>query len=98
MKNIIFINTFYAPKIMNVIYWLAVLFNILSGLILIIEGYDAEERIQGLILLLFGPFVSRLLAEVIVVPFKIYEKVCKIYDKMAADEEKFQVEENKVAE
>ena len=79
MKNIIFINTFYAPKIMNVIYWLAVLFNILSGLILIIEGYDAEERIQGLILLLFGPFVSRLLAEVIVVPFKIYEKVCKIY-------------------
>lgn len=98
MKNIIFINTFYAPKIINVIYWLSVLFNILSGLILIIEGYDSEERIQGLILLLFGPFVSRLLAEVIVVPFKIYEKVCKIYDKMAADEEKFQVEENKVAE
>lgn len=98
MKNIFFLNKFYAPKIMNVVYWLSVVFYILSGLVFIIEGYDTEERIQGLVLLIFGPFIARLLAELTVVPFRIYEKVCKIYDKMAADEEKLQAAENKTAE
>ena len=32
------------------------------------------------------------MAELTVVPFRIYDKVCKIADKMAADEEKYSVE------
>ena len=98
MKNIFFLNKFYTPKIINVIYWVSAVLYILVGLFLVIDGYDAEERLQGLFLFVFGPVLARVMAELTVVPFRIYDKVCKIADKMAADEEKFQVEENKVAE
>lgn len=98
MKNIIFLNKFYAPKIINVIFWVQAVVYTLSGLFFIIDGYYADERIYGLFLFLFGAIVARLTAELMIVPFRIYEKVCKIYDKMAADEEKYQAEANKVVE
>ena len=83
MKNIFFLNKFYTVS--------AVLY-ILVGLFLVIDGYDAEERLQGLFLFVFGPVLARVMAELTVVPFKIYDKVCKIADKMEADEEKCSVE------
>lgn len=92
MTNILFLNKFYTPKIINVIYWLSVVSYILAGLFLIIDGYDAEERLTGLFLLVFGPVLSRIMAELTVIPFKIYEKVSKIVDIMLADEEKCSVE------
>lgn len=92
MKNIFFLNKFYTPKIINVIYWVSAVLYILVGLFLVIDGYDAEERLQGLFLFVFGPVLARVMAELTVVPFRIYNKVCKIADKMAADEEKCSVE------
>lgn len=92
MKNIFFLNKFYTPKIINVIYWVSAVLYILVGLFLVIDGYDAEERLQGLFLFVFGPVLARVMAELTVVPFKIYDKVCKIADKMEADEEKCSVE------
>lgn len=92
MKNILFLNKFYTPKIINVIYWVSIVLYVLAGLFLIIEGYDAEERLQGLFLFVFGSVFARIVAELTVVPFRIYDKVCKIADKMAADEEKCSVE------
>lgn len=92
MKNIFFLNKFYTPKIINVIYWVSAVLYILVGLFLVIDGYDAEERMQGLFLFVFGPVIARIIAELTVVPFRIYYKVCKIADKMAADEEKCSVE------
>ena len=92
MKNIFFLNKFYTPKIINVIYWVSAVLYILAGLFLVIDGYDAEERLQGLFLFVFGPVLARVMAELTVVSFRIYDKVCKIADKMAADEEKCSVE------
>ena len=92
MKNILFLNKFYTPKIINVIYWVSAVLYVLVGLFLVIEGYDSEESLQGLFLLVFGPIIARIMAELTVVPFRIYDKVCKIADKMAADEEKCSVE------
>ena len=92
MKNIFFLNKFYTPKIINVIYWVSAVLYILVGLFLVIDGYDAEERLQGLFLFVFGPVLARVMAELTVVPFKIYDKVCKIADKMEADEEKCSVD------
>lgn len=92
MKNILFLNKFYTPKIINVIYWVSAVLYILVGLFLVIDGYDAEERLQGLFLFVFGPVLARVMAELTVVPFKIYDKVCKIADKMEADEEKCSVD------
>lgn len=86
MKNIFFLNKFYTPKIINVIYWLSAVLYVLVGLFLVIDGYDAEERLQGLFLFVLGPVLARIMAELTVVPFKIYNKVCKIADKMEADE------------
>lgn len=92
MKNIFFLNKFYTPKIVNVIYWVSAVLYVLVGLFLVIDGYDAEERLQGLFLFVFGPVLARVMAELTIVPFRIYDKVCKIADKMAADEEKCSVE------
>lgn len=92
MRNIFFLNKFYTPKIINVIYWVSAVLYILVGLFLVIDGYDAEERLQGLFLFVFGPVLARIMAELTVVPFKIYDKVCKIADKMEADEEKHSAE------
>lgn len=91
---LVFFNKFYAPKIVNVIYWVSVVLYILAGLFLVIEGYGAEERIKGLFLFIFGPVIARILAELTVIPFKIYAKVSKIADTMLTDEEKDSSENN----
>lgn len=98
MKNIIFLNKFYAPKIITVLFWAQVVIYILSGLYFLLSTTFIEDKIVGSILLLFGAIFARIISEFMAVPFRIYEKVCKIYDKMAADEEKFQAAENKTAE
>ncbi len=94
MKNILFLNKFYTPKIINIIYWASAILYVLTGLFLVIQGYDAEERLQGLFLFILGPILARIVAELTIIPFKIYERVSKIADNMAADEEK-QSAENK---
>lgn len=92
MKNIIFLNKFYAPKIITVLFWVQVVTYILSGLYFLLSTTFIEDKIVGSILLLFGAIFARFISEILAVPFRIYEKVCKIYDKMAADEEKCSVE------
>ena len=50
ITDILFLNKLYTPKLINVIYWVSAVLYTLTGLFLIIAGYDAEERINGLFL------------------------------------------------
>ena len=94
ITDILFLNKLYTPKLINVIYWVSAVLYTLTGLFLIIAGYDAEERINGLFLFIFGIVIARIMAELTVIPFKIYAKVSKIADTMLTDQEKHSSENN----
>ena len=81
ITDILFLNKLYTPKLINVIYWVSAVLYTLTGLFLIIAGYDAIV-------------IARIMAELTVIPFKIYAKVSKIADTMLTDEEKHSSENN----
>ncbi len=80
MRNIFILDKFIFPKIVNILYILAVIFSMLLGIYII---YD-DGIIGGYIdIILFGSsffifvmlLVIRVYAEVLVVLFKIYKKM-----------------------
>lgn len=63
-----------APRLITGIFWLAVFFSIICGIVEIFSG----AFWQGLGALLFGPFVVRLICEGLIVFFRINETLTEI--------------------
>lgn len=86
MKNIFILNEkFILPKVVNVLYILAVIFSIFFGIYTlyteVITGdswYKAIFLMIGLFFTFALPFIIRVYAEVLVILFKIYKKMQQI--------------------
>jgi len=66
------------PVVLIVLYWLAVAAAVIGGVVLIVLGqrsYDAQFAyvLSGLLAIVAGPFVLRVLLESALVPFRILE-------------------------
>lgn len=91
IKNILFLNKMYAPKIINVLYILLIIVSIAGGIYLClfempevsIYGSDfslSTKRYikEGIALIILGPIAARLYAELLIILFKINEQVADI--------------------
>lgn len=80
MRNIFILDKFIFPKIVNILYILAVIFSMLLGIYIIYDDWIIGGYID---IILFGSsffifvmlLVIRVYAEVLVVLFKIYKKM-----------------------
>lgn len=91
LKNILFLNKMYAPKIINVLYILSIIASVAGGIFLClyempeISFYGSDFSLstkryikEGIALIILGPIAARLYAELLVILFKINEQVADI--------------------
>jgi hypothetical protein len=58
------------PAIIQGLFWLVVAGCVISGLIQL-----ASEPLAGILLIILGPFVARIYAELLLIMFKIHERL-----------------------
>jgi hypothetical protein len=67
------------PKIITFVYWLLLLFAVVSGLGTMFGGYG--DFLMGLGIIVGGGVGARIWCELLIVLFKIHENIKKIADK-----------------
>lgn len=94
LKSMLFLDKMYLPKIINVLYILSVIASIAGGIFLcfyempdISISYNMDFSIEmkryvkeGIALIILGPIVARVYAELLIILFKINEQTGKLAD------------------
>lgn len=71
MKDFIRFEAMITPVLIQILFWLAVVFCLIAGMIMMVGADDIGARIGGLMLFIFGPIGARIYAEILIVVFRI---------------------------
>lgn len=101
VMKFLLIKVFYAPTFIRILYFLMIICCMIVGLFLIYSNlqssyyYTSNDNgvFYGIMVIVFGIIFSRLYTELLIIPFKIYEKVDLIEQQMLDNEEEY-LEEN----
>jgi uncharacterized membrane protein len=63
------------PIIIQVIFWIIVVVDVVLGLISMFGGNSGMERLGGLALFIIGPILARVFCEFVIVTFQINDKL-----------------------
>ena len=66
------------PILIQVVYWIATVVVIVGGLVVLVAAPEGTERALGLAVLVLGPLVVRVYAEVLLVVFRINDTLTDI--------------------
>ncbi len=71
------------PSIIQIIFWIGVVFSVLAGLVMIVNGITAQYGggmlvLMGLIYLVLGPLFTRVFCELVIVFFKINDNLIEL--------------------
>ena len=80
MKDFLVFRRMVTPILIQIIYWIATVIAILGGLVMLIAGDDIGQRIGGLFVLILGPLVVRIYAEISMLLFRMNETLTEIKD------------------
>jgi len=78
MKDFLVFRRMVTPILIQIIYWIATVMVILSGLSMVSSNEDTAVRIGGLMVLILGPLVVRILAELSMLLFRMNETLTEI--------------------
>ncbi len=81
VRRIFFFDTWLAPKLILLAYWIMLVGCVTGGLAIIIAGsssYGVNTSGLGWVLLIFGPLVVRILCEGAMLLFKINDNLQQI--------------------
>ena len=71
MGDFLRFETMITPILIQVVFWLAVLTCVIIGIVMIVSGNGAAAAAGGVALIIFGPVLARLYAEILIVFFRI---------------------------
>ncbi len=71
MGDFLRFETMITPILIQVIFWLSVVFCIVVGIIVMVVSDEGNARLGGLVLFIFGPIIARIYAEVLIVVFRM---------------------------
>jgi hypothetical protein len=74
MNDFLMFRKMVTPILVQIVFWVAVIGAILTGLYYLVS----DEYLMGLAIIILGPFVARVSAEMLLVTFKIHEAVADI--------------------
>ncbi len=79
-------DRFITPTVVKILYWIAMVVVVIAGIVTFFTGFSKGFVfvIQGLAMIVLGPIVVRIYAELILLGFRIYETMLEIRDKGAA--------------
>ena len=78
MEDFLAFRRMVTPILVQILYWALTALAIIGGLIFLIVGDGAAERVGGLLWMLLGPLVIRVYAEFIIIAFRINETLSEI--------------------
>jgi len=61
------------PVIIRILFWIGILGSILGGITLILVSEGAAGRVAGILWIILGPLFSRVICELLILQFRIYE-------------------------
>jgi hypothetical protein len=83
-RQIFFFDSMLTPKIINFVYWLALLGVVVSGLASMFAGFGGltfGKFLMGLFIIVGGAIAARIWCELLIVLFKIHENIRKLAEK-----------------
>ena len=85
MNDFLAFRKMITPLIIQIIFWIGVVICVLSGLVTIIAGVarsygGGSQVLLGLLVLIFGPLVVRIYCELLIIAFRIHDRLVDIKD------------------
>ena len=77
MGDFLRFETMITPILIQVIFWAAVFFSLVAGIVMI-TGRTAPDIVGGILAIVFGPILARIYAEILIVLFKINDHLRQI--------------------
>jgi hypothetical protein len=86
MNDFLSFKTKIAPSILKLLFWILLAFCILSGIVLILSsfgvyGSSGWNFLLGLVLILLGPFILRIVFEALITLFEIHDDLQELKKK-----------------
>jgi hypothetical protein len=80
IKDLLCFEKMITPQIVTYLYWLGILGSFISGLIVMFTDFSFASFLRGILFFVFGVICSRVFYELVIILFKIYEKLDIIAD------------------
>ena len=71
MRDFLRFETMLTPVLIQVLFWVAVIFCLVAGVIAMVAADEISARFGGLMLFIFGPLAARIYAEILIVWFRM---------------------------
>ncbi|OCA88899.1 DUF4282 domain-containing protein [Pseudobacillus wudalianchiensis] len=89
MANFLSFDKMITPTIIKIIFWVGVVMSVLSGLSMIITGFNSYYGsgfavLTGLLTIVLGPLLVRVYCELLILFFKMHDSVKNIERHMQA--------------
>jgi hypothetical protein len=83
MQGLLNFDDMLTPKIITIVYWIALVGVVLSGLFTIFGGAGnfLMNLLMGLLIIVFGGLLVRIYCELMIVLFKINENIKRLADR-----------------
>ena len=78
MRDFLHFDTMITPGLIQLLFWLAVIFCLIGGIITMIAADDVAARVGGAALFLFGPLGARIYAELLILWFRMHDHLRQI--------------------
>lgn len=87
IKDMSNFEKFLTPSLIKLVYWIGIAVISISSLGTILSSFSAfggglKQAIIGLVMLVFGIIVWRVICEGIILSFKIYDRLTEIKDRL----------------
>ena len=75
LKDFLWFEKMITPQLVTYLYWLGILGSLLFGLIIILTDFSFGSLVSGILFFIFGVICSRVFYELVIILFKIYDKL-----------------------
>jgi hypothetical protein len=78
MGDFLKFETMITPILIQVIFWLTVIFCVVGGIIIMVGADETSARVGGLLLFIFGPIGARIYSEILIIVFRMNDHLRQI--------------------
>ncbi|HHY21208.1 MAG TPA: DUF4282 domain-containing protein [Bacilli bacterium] len=83
MQKYISFDRMITPTIIKIIFWIAIVFSVITGLGMIVSGLSSyygsgAQVFMGIVTIVVGPLLARVYCELLIVIFKMQESLTDI--------------------
>ena len=86
LKDILFFDKMLTPQVVTYLYWFGILMSFIFAVERLFTGFSLHSVIWAVLTFLVGVICTRVFYELLIILFKIYEKLCLIANNIEENE------------